>query len=110
MYFSRTVLAQRIIYCVEKNIVPGDWTNTFHQHDYNASGKIELHAFRDTFRRTFMLPKENDRGGCSDRELRDVFFHLDTDYSGDIKINELLDYLFRHEQMPSHFGEYSHRA
>ena len=48
-----------------------------------------------------MLPKERNEGGCTDRELRDVFYHLDSDYTGYIKIDTLLEFLFRYEKMPA---------
>ena len=96
-----TLLARQIISCVNSEIVQGDWTSAFHYYDSSRSGKIELHGFKSVFRRKFNLPRKKSLGGCTDRSLRDVFFHLDPSASGRVGIDDLLHFLFRFEKMPS---------
>jgi hypothetical protein len=76
------------------------WKAVFRAHDHMNTGKLELHTFTSTFRNKFKLSSDPEFGGCTDRELRDVFFKVDTFHTGHVPIDPILDWLFKGREAP----------
>ena len=93
----------RMSLAIEHGIQDGTvrgWQSHFRAHDHRGTGKLELHTFSSTFRNKFHLSSDPELGGCTDRELRDVFFKVDKHHTGRIPIEPLLNWLFKGKHTP----------
>ena len=66
-----------------------DWEKFFRQYDKSGDGALELSEFRSAVRRVLKMPPAQ----LTDADIKLVFRHIDADDSGEIRLEELLEFV-----------------
>ena len=66
-----------------------DWEKLFRQNDKSGDGALDLGEFRSAVRRVLKMPPAQ----LTDADIKLVFRHIDADDSGEIRLEELLEFV-----------------